>query len=252
MQPRPPPLHLSASPPFQLEEYGQTTTAGKYFIKAFNTQTKCDAFITIADTTIGVHKAVICPESVFFETAFYGSFKESTDRTVNLTEDGMAQVYWLLTFLYAGDYVALDLIVDTPSLLGNCEGPGENTDTSSWDIFDFHFEMWALGDRFDIGNLRQAAVRNFEQHWEVSKPSLQVPETWSVLDTYFNLMAATNESTRNYIVHYLVEYSAQQIWGDEHNGVLKSLRKILANYPDAALNVTMDLFCYNIRRYCSW
>ncbi|KAF9872000.1 hypothetical protein CkaCkLH20_10632 [Colletotrichum karsti] len=63
-----------------------------------------DMTITCGGRTFKAHRAIVCPQSSFFDKAFSSGFKEASSSTINLPEDDPDVLQRLLQFLYTGNY----------------------------------------------------------------------------------------------------------------------------------------------------
>ncbi|KAF5488081.1 hypothetical protein K4K60_011915 [Colletotrichum sp. SAR11_57] len=63
-----------------------------------------DMTITCNGSTFKAHRAIVCPQSSFFDKAFSASFKEAASGTIDLPDDEPSIFRRLLQFLYTGNY----------------------------------------------------------------------------------------------------------------------------------------------------
>lgn len=59
-----------------------------------------DASITCNDRSWEVHRAIVCPQSIFFERPLHGDFKEAESKYIDLSQDGPSDIYDMLRYLY--------------------------------------------------------------------------------------------------------------------------------------------------------
>ncbi|KAJ6099433.1 BTB/POZ protein [Penicillium canescens] len=60
--------------------------------------------IICQDVTFKAHRAIVCTQSSYFNSAFCDGFKESIEQSINLTEDTPATIERVLSFLYLREY----------------------------------------------------------------------------------------------------------------------------------------------------
>ncbi|KAF4910488.1 Kelch repeat and BTB domain-containing protein 4 [Colletotrichum viniferum] len=70
----------------------------------FLSEKYADMTITCNGSTFKAHRAIVCPQSSFFDKAFSASFKEAASGTIDLPDDEPSIFRRLLQFLYAGNY----------------------------------------------------------------------------------------------------------------------------------------------------
>ncbi|KAF5489620.1 Speckle-type POZ protein-like A [Colletotrichum siamense] len=70
----------------------------------FLSEKYADMTITCNGSTFKAHRAIVCPQSSFFDKAFSASFKEAASGTIDLPDDEPSIFRRLLQFLYTGNY----------------------------------------------------------------------------------------------------------------------------------------------------
>ncbi|PNS20275.1 hypothetical protein CAC42_5725 [Sphaceloma murrayae] len=107
------------------------------FFKLFHTGVFSDCKIVCGDHVFNGHICVLASACQYFKKAFCGGFKESTDKTLNLSEENWITVYALLKYVYG---CAFDQIFEEESI----------EDTIS---------TYALAERFGYPKLRDDLVK---------------------------------------------------------------------------------------------
>ncbi|KAL8833854.1 MAG: hypothetical protein Q9176_007772 [Flavoplaca citrina] len=97
-----------------------------------------DLTIITKDGSKKYHSAIVCPRSSVLSAAYWGSFKESLTKTIDLSEDNPLMVDNMMRYFYLLDY------------------PGQEGLEGS---FKLHAQMYVMGDKFDVSDLRKIAAR---------------------------------------------------------------------------------------------
>ncbi|KAG9943492.1 hypothetical protein KCU85_g8674, partial [Aureobasidium melanogenum] len=110
----------------------------------FDDEGLSDVIIKIRSKQIFAHKAILANGSVWFERAFLGRFVEANKDVIELHEDAsITAVMTMFKHLYGLNYEKQE----TPSHITN--------------FVEFHLEVFILGDKYDISNLRVEAAEKF-------------------------------------------------------------------------------------------
>lgn len=115
-----------------------------------------DFTIVCGSNIYRVHRAILCPQSGFFERLCQSNFKEAAERRVELHEDDSNMVRRMVEFLYTGNYT-----VDAESEVSSIKEDTEEKqqDNPLWP-FDLHVKMYILGDKYVMRDLKRLALTN--------------------------------------------------------------------------------------------
>ncbi|KAJ5938430.1 BTB/POZ protein [Penicillium verhagenii] len=135
-----------------------------------------DIDIICQDVTFKAHRAIVCTQSRFFNSAFCDGFKESFDRSINLKDETPETIERVLSFLYLREYQDEgNVVLFRPST-------DDSDSVSQGDKFN---EMEALkskalnnilvftaADKFEIDPLKNLASEKFSEwvsgNWDSS------------------------------------------------------------------------------------
>jgi len=134
-----------------------------------------------------VHKAIVCPRSIFFEKACNSPFKEGCTSTISLPEDDPNAVESMIQYLYHLDYQQrheaelespenpLDdesvLEVEAPPFVsrappsmkpGDALGPKRN-ETTNFPNLAIHARIYSLGEKYGIQGLKTLSLDKFSR-----------------------------------------------------------------------------------------
>ncbi|KAF4813722.1 Speckle-type POZ protein-like A [Colletotrichum siamense] len=90
--------------PYEAVDDLRTTCIFTALSGLFLSEKYADMTITCNGSTFKAHRAIVCPQSSFFDKAFSASFKEAASGTIDLPDDEPSIFRRLLQFLYTGNY----------------------------------------------------------------------------------------------------------------------------------------------------
>ncbi|QDS69513.1 hypothetical protein FKW77_007309 [Venturia effusa] len=148
-----------------------------------------DVTITCKGTAVHVHKATICPQSLFFRNACKkDSFMEGKTGVIDLPEDEPLAVQALLDFLYTANYVE-----DQDALL--------------------HAQVYTLAEKYGLETLRTLALyklqTDFEYIYRVLIPSFARAVKWIYDNT------GENDQARKAIIVMTIQNLERVLWDKE-------------------------------------
>ncbi|KAL3441338.1 hypothetical protein BJX65DRAFT_288767 [Aspergillus insuetus] len=95
-----------------------------------------------------VHRAIVCSQSSFFESALGGPFKKAQTKIIDLPGDDLETFERVLAFMYVGDYSPDGHLVD----LDNCP-------VQSWGLDSKSFQQSAISPNTQPGQFKEAVSR---------------------------------------------------------------------------------------------
>ncbi|KAF5620786.1 amino acid transport GAP1 [Fusarium sp. NRRL 52700] len=165
---------------------------GASLSQLYRTETYSDLVITCGDDVHRVHKAIICPRSLFFTAACNANFIEGQEGRINLPEDDPNAVRDMIHYLYNLDLVGHEFIPEDGNYieeeLSDTEHDDEMKQLLEWSGRRFignrrvkglvpklgarigpssnlrlFAKVYALGEKYGIPGLKSIAVSKFEK-----------------------------------------------------------------------------------------
>ncbi|BDD61169.1 hypothetical protein MAP00_006240 [Monascus purpureus] len=126
---------------------------------------KCDG------ETLKAHKAIVCPQSRYFDAALSGEFQESYQNCIDLSGHDVRTIRDVLSFLYLGDYdknVSHE-VADGDTVTEDHGGDGLTLESSVHNGIYRHLRVYVTADMFGIDNLKEISKKRLtqwiEQKW---------------------------------------------------------------------------------------
>ncbi|KAL5365098.1 hypothetical protein BJX96DRAFT_179530 [Aspergillus floccosus] len=115
------------------------------------------------------HKAIVCPQSRYFDAAFSGEFQEGYQNCIDLPGHDVRIIRDVLSFLYLGDYGknAFHEVADSNPVTDDHNGDGMTSESSIHEIYR-HLRVYVTADIFGIDDLKiskKRLARWVEQKW---------------------------------------------------------------------------------------
>ncbi|KAI4121145.1 MAG: hypothetical protein LQ338_006537 [Usnochroma carphineum] len=102
-----------------------------------------DMTIICEGQTLRYHSAIVCPRSVFFATAIWGSFKEGQTKVVVIKEKSLPMVRCMMSYFYLLDY--------------------DDEEEANLSEVEVNAQMYAMADEFGILGLKKVAIAKFRK-----------------------------------------------------------------------------------------
>ncbi|KAJ5938028.1 BTB/POZ protein [Penicillium verhagenii] len=142
-----------------------------------------DMEIICQDVTFKTHRAIVCTQSKFFNSALCDGFKESLDRSINLKDETPETIERVLSFLYLREYQddghtvplwpSADLIDDSDSV--NETRKSDNTEALRARALN-NILVFTAADKFQIDRLKNLASEKFSKWMSENWDSPIFPE----------------------------------------------------------------------------
>ncbi|CAD6583217.1 MAG: hypothetical protein ASARMPRED_001263 [Alectoria sarmentosa] len=178
--------------------------------RAYQAGLYADLKITCGKSEFMVHKIIVCSQSKVFQAKCLNGFiqQESSIDTIDLTADGISLVSRMIHCLYYGTY----------------EDFHKGDDAGDWrSAHQLHAAVYALGDKYDLVELKNIALANFNK--------LATPDPRGLIESIPIVYSSTpdsDRSLRNAILEKIKVCPSRFL----HEDVKASFQKVLLEVPD--------------------
>ncbi|KAK0644242.1 BTB/POZ protein, partial [Cercophora newfieldiana] len=127
-----------------------------------------DMTITCRGEEFKAHRAIVCPQSPFFDAALSGSFLESNEQKIDLPDDDPAIVKLLFEFFYTGTYQdgTYDEEYEEDEKMEDVHDADnsvpKDVPRDGCKALYTHLHLYILADKYDIPALRILARNRFK------------------------------------------------------------------------------------------
>ncbi|KAL2216846.1 BTB/POZ protein [Thermoascus aurantiacus ATCC 26904] len=197
-----------------------------------------DMIISCGGHEFNVHRAIICPQSSFFEAAVNGNFSEAQSMKIILPEDDPETIERVLSFLYTQEYKevghTMDLGLESASAEKRrvSDDYSDGVDDQALQSVYNNIRVYVAADKFDITPLKNMAIRRVMDWVEKNYKHERFPD---VVRRVLESVAAQG-NLRQVLIDYISLHSATMAeW--------KDMVRVMEDFGDlacAVLNGVMD------------
>ncbi|KAJ5144399.1 hypothetical protein N7476_004644, partial [Penicillium atrosanguineum] len=191
--------------------------------------------------TFHVHRCIVCPQSIFFDRAVKGEFKEASSGVITIHDDPLIATK-MFDFLYSGKYDDRPDVRDDLPDDQDFEAPQDDTDLQNSPIpgafnvrlpAQTNVQVYTIADKYAIGSLQNLSLKKLESNLNNEWTDLGFLDT--VKDVYEG-QCPPNSDLRE----LLCKFAIQHLSGLKDSPRFREVRKKYPEFTDSLSQLLME------------